>query len=74
MNTTFAEIDFPFTYLLENKYPKIVFVSVTSFMVLIGGPLYYAIIWYERFGINMKRTLINQVHCSLLSLLTFLFF
>ena len=61
MNTTNTEHDFPFKYLFENNFSKMLSVSITSFMVLFGGPLYYPIIWYERFGINMTRTLINQV-------------
>ena len=60
MNTS-NEKDLIFKYLFENNYLKILSVSISLIMVLLGGPLYYSIIWYERFGINMTRTLINQV-------------
>ena len=60
MNTTNSENNFHFIF--ENNITKTVSVSITSLLILFAGPLYYAIIWYERFGTNTKRTLINQVH------------
>jgi hypothetical protein len=72
MNSTTFENNSSFNYLFENKFPKILSVSIISSMVLFGGPVYYAIIWYERFGTNMKRTLINQVTPKTLGFLNFL--
>ena len=60
MNTTNSENNFHFIF--ENNITKTVSVSITTLLILFAGPLYYAIIWYERFGTNTKRTLINQVH------------
>jgi hypothetical protein len=72
-----AQIDFNFagskmsgnqtlSYILENSPIKSVSLAVTTLIIVTVVPLYYAIIWYERFGNDTKRTLINQVQFNFL--------
>ena len=50
-----------FNGLFENKPSKIVFMTASIVIMLVCVVLCYSIIWYERFGIDAKRTIINQL-------------
>jgi hypothetical protein len=58
------------SYILENSPIKSVSLAVTTLIIVTVVPLYYAIIWYERFGNDIKRTLINQVQLNFLLAVT----
>ena len=47
--------------IVNEGYPvaKIIFVVVAAVTVLLFLPLYYFVVWYERYGHDNKRTLIN---------------
>jgi hypothetical protein len=49
---------------LENGTSKIVSISISVILSFLVLPLLYGIIWYERFGTDLKRTLINQLFAS----------
>ena len=55
-----ATCDF-FSGLIENRPSKIIFMSVSLLLMLVSIVLSYSIIWYERFGIDAKRTILNQI-------------
>ena len=40
---------------------KCVFNEFATLVVLIFVPLYYSVVWYERYGHDKKRTLLNQL-------------
>ena len=44
---------------------KIIFIGLSTLTILIFLPLYYFVIWYERYGHDDKRTLINQLIASM---------
>jgi hypothetical protein len=50
---------------LENGISKFLFIALSLFLSCIVLPLLYGIIWYERFGTDTKRTLINQLFGSI---------
>ena len=51
-----------FYVLMENHASKITFNVFAFLTIVIFAPLYYFIVWYERYGGNDKRrTLINQL-------------
>ena len=60
-NSTDNHSDQNLQYILENKAPKVIALIVSALIVILFVPLYYAIIWYERFGSDIKRTLINEM-------------
>jgi len=47
--------------LYEDNVMKSIGIFVTIVNILITSPCFYSIIWYEKFGSNHKRTLLNQV-------------
>ena len=49
---------------LENGISKSLSVTYSLLLSCIALPLLYGIIWYERFGSDLKRTLINQLFSS----------
>ena len=49
---------------LENGFSKIFSLLLSIILSCIFLPLLYGIIWYERFGTDLKRTLINQLFVS----------
>ena len=59
-NCSFPESEDFFSGLFENRPSKVIFVIVS----IVGGfvllPLVYSIIWFEQFGSDKKRTLINK--------------
>ena len=65
MNVT-TDSDF-FNGLFENRPSKIFFMAISILLILLASVLCYSVIWYERFGLDAKRTIINQLfalHCS----------
>ena len=61
MNTT-CDVDNSFNGILSNRVPKVMAVmfSFLSWPFLVA--FFYGIIWYERFGTDNKRTLINKLY------------
>jgi hypothetical protein len=55
--TTNSDLDL----LLNNTPPKIVSLLTSLLIIVVISPLYFAIIWFERFGNSLKRTLVNQL-------------
>jgi hypothetical protein len=49
---------------LENGISKIFSIIFAIILLCISLPLLYGIIWYERYGVDLKRTLINQLFMS----------
>ncbi len=50
---------------LENGITKSVFITLSLLLSCRVLPMLYGIIWYERYGTDAKRTLINQLFCSI---------
>jgi hypothetical protein len=50
-----------FDGLLENRFSKIICVAFTFTVVSLLAPLFYAVIWYERFGSDNHRTLVDRL-------------
>ena len=50
---------------LENGISKILALIVSIILSFLVPPFLYGIIWYERFGRDLKRTLINQLFGSI---------
>jgi hypothetical protein len=48
-------------YILDNNPPKVISLLISAFVVILFVPIFCAIIWYERFGNDKKRTLIHQL-------------
>jgi hypothetical protein len=57
--TNFSDISL--RYLQENHSPKLISLTASSFLTIFCVPLFYSFIWYEHFGSDKKRTLINQL-------------
>ena len=53
------------TGLMGNTYPKIFAIILSILLSLIVLPFLYGIIWYEKFGTDSKRTLLNQLVSSI---------
>ena len=47
--------------LMEPKLSRIIFMTFSVFLNLACIALSYSVIWYERFGVNIKRTIMNQL-------------
>ena len=64
-NCSFPESEDFFSGLFENRPSKVIFVIVS----IVGGfvllPLVYSIIWFEHYGVDLKRTLINKSIASM---------
>ncbi len=50
---------------LENGISKFSCITLSIFLSFLVLPLLYGIIWYEKFGTDLKRTLINQLFGSI---------
>ena len=50
---------------LENGFSKYFSITLSIFLSVLVLPLLYGIIWYEKFGTDFKRTLINQLFGSI---------
>ena len=66
--TTTAIADFDGASFYSNIYAssvsKTIAISTSVVVILILTPLFYSIIWYEKYGSNQHRTLINQLAAS----------
>ena len=49
------------TFLANSHLLKYAFVAVAVMVILLFVPLYYSVVWYERYGHDQKRTLLNQL-------------
>ncbi len=59
-----AMTDDYFHVLRENNLYKMICVSLSVLIMVILLPLIYGVIWFERFGSDKKRTLINMLVSS----------
>ena len=55
-----TEEDF-FSILNENKLERWISLGITIFAILLGPPFLYSIVWYEKYGSDKKRTLLNRL-------------
>jgi hypothetical protein len=62
-NLTICTDDF-FNGAFENRPSKIVFMTFTIVTLPFVLLLVYSIIWYERFGLDIKRTIVNKLSSS----------
>ena len=60
MNMSHGDCNF-FRSLLENYPYRYSTVGLCLAMISVIVPMFYSIIWYERFGSDKKRTIINQL-------------
>jgi hypothetical protein len=58
-STNFSDISFG--YLQEYHYPKLISLTASSLLTILCIPLFYAFVWFEHFGSDKRRTLINQL-------------
>jgi hypothetical protein len=56
-STNFSDI----CYLQENNYPKLISLTESSLLTILCIPLFYAFVWFEQFGSDKRRTLINRL-------------
>ena len=54
-----------FALLYETRPSKIIIVTLSAALVPINVLLLYSIIWYEHYGVDLKRTIINKSISSL---------
>jgi len=54
-----------FTGLFENKLSKISFISGSFILDIFNIVLGYGVIWYDRFGLDIKQNLMNMLFTSL---------
>lgn len=50
-----------FPALMDNNLPKVVGCVLSAVNVVVAPPLLYFIVWFERFGNDLKRTLVNML-------------
>ena len=50
-----------YAQLFENRPSKILTAILATLLCLVGVFLCYGIVWYERFGHDQKRTLVNKL-------------
>ena len=51
-----------FEALLDNlNVAKVLYVTLCSVVIIVGTPMYYGAAWYEQFGHDKYRTLVNQL-------------
>ena len=62
--TDIFEFDQPFGGLMENKPSKILSLLFSCFTVPTNIMLLYGIVWYEKYGTDNKRTLMNKLVAS----------
>ena len=53
-----------FSGVFENRPSKIIFMTFTIVAIPAVLLLLYSIIWYERFGLDVKRTIVNKLTSS----------
>lgn len=55
-----------FNGLFESRPSKVMYMTISIYLMILSSVLCYSVIWYERFGQDAKRTIINQLfalHC-----------
>lgn len=63
-NTSTVKIQTEVQYyseLYENRPAKFVSISISLLLIIVSSLLAYTIIWYERYGTDNKRTLMNKL-------------
>ncbi len=50
-----------FQELFESRPSKVIFMAVSMFLMLLSLVLSYSIIWYEHYGLDIKRTILNRL-------------
>jgi hypothetical protein len=50
-----------YTPLVENNFLKVASITFLMISNIVGIPLVYGMIWFERFGSDKKRTILNQL-------------
>jgi hypothetical protein len=63
--TTFSDRPDIFSGLFENRTSKTLVILLTVFIDLINLTLSYGIVWYEHYGIDRRRTLMNKLVASI---------
>lgn len=59
--------------LIENNKSRIICLSTCIFTVIIGFPFLWSIIWFEKYGVDKTRTIINMLVSRIaLNLMNFL--
>ena len=64
-NVTFNNTEELYSGLFENRSSKIFFVLVSFVIDLVNIALAYGVIWYDHFGVDLKRTLMNKLVTSI---------
>ena len=59
-STSSHKSDF-FHFLIENNLERGISLTISILAVILGAPLLMCIIWFERFGSDKKRTLLNRL-------------
>lgn len=59
-NNTSSPIDF-YPHITENSPEKIISLTISIVGIIIGPPILLSIIWFEKYGSDKKRTLINII-------------
>jgi len=63
-NTSFQNSNFTvdfFAGAFENHLSKICFMTFTMISIPVVIVLLYSIVWYERYGLDVKRTIVNKL-------------
>jgi hypothetical protein len=63
-NSSVPATDF-YEGLMSNHWPKIVCMALSCAAMLAAVALCYAVIWFERFGSDAKRTIVNKIFSSI---------
>ena len=50
-----------FSFLLENKFERRVALCISITVLIAGPPMLFSIVWFENFGSDKKRTLLNRL-------------
>jgi len=58
--TNSTETDF-FSFLIENKYERWICLVISIIAILLVPPFLYSIVWFEKYGSDEKRTLLNRL-------------
>ena len=58
-----------FNTLLGNDVSKSIYILLCSVTIVLFTPLYYSVVWYERYGQDNKRTLLNQLSAFFCSII-----
>ena len=50
-----------FSYLLQSKFERRVSLYISIIVLIVGPPMLFSIVWFENFGSDKKRTLLNRL-------------